>query len=124
MPSATHHRWSDLPPEELTPLLSRQYVVGTNTMLARLELKKGCLVPEHHHFHEQITHVVQGALLFRSEGREVTLRAGEIMCIPPHLPHEVLALEDSVALDVFNPPRQDWITGDDSYLRAAQQDKR
>lgn len=75
------------------------------------------MVPEHSHFHEQISHVVEGSLLFRLEGKEVTVRAGEIMCIPPHAPHEVVALEDSVALDIFNPPRQDWISGDDAYLR-------
>jgi quercetin dioxygenase-like cupin family protein len=111
------HRWADIKPEQLNPLTTRQYIVGTNTMLARIVLKKGALVPLHHHFHEQISHVVQGALLFRMDGEEKTVRAGEILCIPPHLPHEVLALEDSVALDIFNPPRQDWIDGDDAYLR-------
>jgi len=86
-------------------------------MLARLVLKKGALVPLHEHFHEQISHVVEGALKFSIEGSEVLLRAGEILCIPPHVPHQVIALEDSVALDIFNPPRQDWIDGDDAYLR-------
>ena len=118
VPSATHHCWAEIPPEQLNPLVTRQYVVGTNTMLARIGLKKGAVVPGHQHFHEQISHVVEGALLFRIEGKDVTVRAGEILCIPPHLPHEVLALEDSVALDIFNPPRQDWIGGDDAYLRS------
>ncbi len=117
MPSAAHHRWSEIPPEQLNPLVTRQYVVGTNTMLARIGLKKGAVVPEHNHFHEQISHVVEGTLLFRIEGKEVTVQAGEILCIPPGLPHAVEALEDSVALDIFNPPRQDWISGDDAYLR-------
>ena len=62
--------------------------------------------------------MVEGALNFLIEGREVIVRAGEILCIPPHVPHEVIALEDSVALDIFNPPREDWIRGDDAYLRA------
>ncbi len=101
----------------MNPLVTRQYIVGTNMMLARIGLKKGAVVPRHHHFHEQISHVVEGALLFRMDGEEKTVRAGEILCIPPHLPHEVVALEDSVALDMFNPPRQDWISGDDAYLR-------
>jgi len=111
------HRWSDIPPEQMNPLIARQYVVGTDTMLARIVLKKGAVVPRHHHFHEQISHVVEGALQFRMEAEDKIVRAGEILCIPPHVPHEVIALEDSVTLDIFNPPRQDWIDGDDAYLR-------
>ena len=117
--SATLHRWADIEPEQLDPLVTRQYIVGAHIMLARLALKKGAHVPLHHHFHEQISHVVEGALNFLIDGSQVTVRAGEILCIPSHLPHEVVALEDSVALDIFNPPRQDWIDGDDAYLRAA-----
>jgi quercetin dioxygenase-like cupin family protein len=101
----------------MNPLVTRQYVVGSNTMLARIVLNKGAHVPMHHHFHEQISHVVEGALKFLIDGKEVAVRAGEILCIPPNMPHEVIALEDSVALDIFNPPRQDWIDGDDAYLR-------
>ncbi len=119
MAETRHHRWTDIAPEQLNALVTRQYVVGTNTMLARIVLKKGALVPMHRHFHEQISHVVEGALQFLIEGKETTVRAGEILCIPPDVPHEVTALEDSVALDIFNPPRQDWIDGDDAYLRAA-----
>lgn len=103
----------------MNSLVTRQYVVGTNTMLARLVLKRGAHVPLHQHMHEQISHVVAGSLTFLLEGKEAIVRAGEVLCIPPHVPHEVFALEDSVALDIFNPPRQDWIDGDDAYLRAA-----
>jgi quercetin dioxygenase-like cupin family protein len=118
MASDLHHRWSDVHAEQMNPLVTRQFVVGTNTMLARISLKKGAVVPEHHHFHEQISNVLEGALLFRIEGRETVARAGELMCMPPNMPHEVTALEDSVVLDIFNPPRQDWISGDDGYLRS------
>ena len=118
MSEAVHHRWADYQPDQMNPLVTRQYIVGSNVMLARMVLKKGALVPRHHPIHDQISHVVEGALSFRLEGNEVTVRAGEILCIPPHLPHEVVALEDSVALDIFNPPREDWIRGDDAYLRA------
>ena len=117
MAESTHHRWSEIEPEQMNPLVTRQFVVGTDTMLARIVLKKGAHVPTHHHMHEQISHVVEGALEFRVDGKPVAVRAGEILCIPPHIPHEVVALEDSVALDIFNPPRQDWIDGDDAYLR-------
>jgi quercetin dioxygenase-like cupin family protein len=116
--TSKHHRWADIAPEQMNPLTTRQYVVGTNTMLARLVLKKGAHVPLHQHMNEQMSHVVEGALNFMIEGKEVVVRAGEILCIPPHVPHEVVALEDSVALDIFNPPRQDWIDGDDAYLRS------
>jgi quercetin dioxygenase-like cupin family protein len=116
--TSKHHRWADIAPEQMNPLTTRQYVVGTNTMLARLVLKKGAHVPLHQNMNEQMSHVVEGALNFMIEGKEVVVRAGEILCIPPHVPHEVVALEDSVALDIFNPPRQDWIDGDDAYLRS------
>ena len=113
------HRWADIEPEQLNPLTTRQYIVGANVMLARLVLNKGSHVPLHSHFNEQVSHVVEGALNFLLEGEQITVRAGDILCIPPHVPHEVIALEDSVALDIFNPPRQDWIDGDDVYLRVA-----
>ena len=118
MPESKHNRWVDIEPEPLNALITRQYVVGTNIMLARIVLKKGAHVPMHHHVHEQIRHVVEGTLNFIVDGREVAVRAGEILSIPPDVPHEVVALEDSVALDIFNPPRQDWIDGDDAYLRS------
>jgi quercetin dioxygenase-like cupin family protein len=117
VPESKLCRWVDIEPEPLNPLTTRQYLVGTNVMLARLVLKKGSHVPLHSHFNEQVSHVVEGALQFLLEGKEVNVRAGEILCIPPHVPHEVIALEDSVALDIFNPPRQDWIDGNDAYMR-------
>ena len=119
MPEAKHYRWADIEPEPMNALITRQYLVGTNVMLARIVLKKGARVPMHHHFHEQISHVVAGALNFTIDGKEVVVRAGEILTIPPDVPHQVIALEDSVALDIFNPPRQDWIDRDDAYLRDA-----
>lgn len=117
MPESILHRWADIEPEPLNALITRQYVVGTNVMLARIVLKKGAHVPMHQHFHEQISHVVEGALNFMIDGKEVAVRAGEILTIPPNVPHQVIALEDSIALDIFNPPRQDWIDRDDAYLR-------
>jgi quercetin dioxygenase-like cupin family protein len=99
-------------------LIGRQFVVGKDMMLARVLLKKGAHVPLHSHHNEQITYILEGALKFSIEGKEVTVRAGEVLCIPPHVPHEAFALEDTVDLDVFNPPRQDWIDRNDAYLRA------
>ena len=117
MREAKHERWEAIPPERMSSLLERQFVVGTNTMLARIVLRKGAHVPRHSHQNEQISAILEGALRFLLPDREVIVRAGEVLCIPPDLPHEAFALEDTVNLDVFNPPRQDWIDRDDAYLR-------
>ena len=86
-------------------------------MLARVVLRKGAVVPEHSHHNEQISYILTGALRFLVGGEDKTVRAGEVLVIPPHLPHSAEALEDTVDLDVFTPPREDWITGNDAYLR-------
>jgi quercetin dioxygenase-like cupin family protein len=112
-----HIRWENLGLEDLNPLLQRQFVVGGDLMLARVLLKKGCVVPRHSHINEQLTYILQGALKFFIEGKEIVVNAGEVLCIPPNVPHEALALEDTVDLDVFNPPRKDWIEKSDAYLR-------
>lgn len=107
--------------ERLSSLIGRQFLVGDDIMVARVLLKKGAHVPEHRHHNEQITYILEGALKFLIEGREITVRAGEVLCIPRNVPHEAFALEDTVDLDVFNPPRQDWIDGTDAYLRSETQ---
>lgn len=119
---AQHLRWADVPAEALNPLLTRQFVNGQQAMLARIELKKGCVVPRHVHPNEQIAYITEGALRFSlgEEGavQEVRIvRAGEVLVIPGNLPHAAEALEDTVDFDLFAPPRQDWIDGADSYLR-------
>lgn len=112
-----HVRWDDLPKETLNPLLDRQLVVGDQVMIARVLLKKGCVVPLHQHHNEQITHVQSGALHFTLGGEEITVRAGEFLCIPPDMPHTAVALEDTVDIDIFTPPREDWLNKTDQYLR-------
>ena len=109
--------WHTIPLEELNPLLRRQFVVGQEIMVARVLLKKGCIVPEHSHHNEQLTYILDGALKFWIDGQEIVVRAGEVLCIPAHMPHKAEALEDTVDLDVFNPPRADWINKTDEYLR-------
>jgi unsaturated pyranuronate lyase len=110
-------RWHTIPLEELNPLLQRQFVVGQEIMLARVLLKKGCIVPEHSHHNEQLTYILDGALKFWIDGREIVVHSGEVLCIPAHMPHKAEALEDTVDLDIFNPPRADWINKTDQYLR-------
>ncbi|MGD0162168.1 MAG: cupin domain-containing protein [Candidatus Sulfotelmatobacter sp.] len=109
--------WNTIPLEDLNPLLQRQFVVGQELMLARVLLKKGCIVPEHSHHNEQLTYILEGALKFWINGQEIVVHAGEVLCIPAHMPHKAEALEDTVDLDVFNPPRADWINKTDQYLR-------
>jgi len=109
--------WNAVPLEDLNPLLQRQFVVGQEIMLARVLLKKGCIVPQHSHHNEQLTYIVEGALKFWIDGREIVVHAGETLCIPSNMPHKAEALEDTVDLDVFAPPRADWINKTDQYLR-------
>jgi quercetin dioxygenase-like cupin family protein len=117
-PAATLHRWSDIQPEAMSPTLTRQYVSGEQAMLARIVLKKGCVVPTHQHPNEQIAYILSGALEFNVAGTVHVVREGEILVIPGGVPHSATALEDTVDLDLFAPPRQDWLANDDSYLRA------
>jgi quercetin dioxygenase-like cupin family protein len=86
-------------------------------MLARVFLKKGAHVPQHHHHNEQVTYILEGALQFAIDGKQIIVRAGELLCIPPDMPHEAWALEDTLDLDVFTPPREDWLSKADDYLR-------
>ena len=109
--------WRTVQLEDLNPLLQRQFVVGQEIMLARVLLKKGYIVPQHSHHNEQLTYILEGALKFWIDGKEIVVHAGEVLCIPAHMPHKAEALEDTVDLDVFNPPRADWINKTDQYLR-------
>jgi quercetin dioxygenase-like cupin family protein len=112
-----HVAWHTVLLEDLNPLLRRQFVVGQDIMLARVLLKKGCIVPEHSHHNEQLTYILEGALKFWIDGREIVVHAGEVLTIPPNMPHKAEAIEDTVDLDIFNPPRADWINKTDQYLR-------
>jgi quercetin dioxygenase-like cupin family protein len=109
--------WHTIPLEDLNPLLQRQFVVGQEIMLARVLLKKGCIIPEHSHHNEQLTYILDGALKFWIDGKEILVRAGEVLCIPSNMPHKAEAVEDTIDLDIFAPPRADWIGKTDQYLR-------
>lgn len=109
--------WRAIPLEDLKPLLQRQFVVGQEIMMARVLLQKGCIVPLHSHVNEQLTYILDGALKFWIDGKEITVHAGEVLCIPANMPHKAEAMEDTVDLDVFTPPRADWINKTDQYLR-------
>lgn len=113
-------RWEDLPHERVTDLLTRKIINGDSMMMAQVFLKRGSIVPRHSHHNEQFTYIIDGALRFRigeNGDEEIIVRTGEVLHIPSHVPHEAEALEDTLDLDVFSPPRADWLDGTDAYLR-------
>jgi len=117
---ATHYRWEDLPKEKLTEFLDRRIITGNQAMLTHVYMKKGCVVPLHHHQNEQLTYVLEGALKLwvgDKEEEEHLIRPGEVLVIPGNVPHRAEALEDTLDVDVFSPPRQDWLDKTDHYLR-------
>ncbi len=120
MADATHYRWSDIPLESVGTTLDRKLITGDDVMVAQVFLKKGAVVPMHSHHNEQVTYILEGALRFTIGGdnpRTVDVRAGEVLHLPSNVPHEAVALEDTLDLDMFSPPRQDWIDKTDAYLR-------
>jgi quercetin dioxygenase-like cupin family protein len=110
-------RWTEIAREPLNDLITRQMLHGERMTIARLELRKGATVPMHSHANEQISMIAAGVLQFDVDGTQAVVQAGEMLHLPGGVPHSVLALEDSVAIDVFSPVREDWIRGDDAYLR-------
>jgi len=115
-----HVPWHTIELEDLNPLLQRQFVVGHDIMVARVLMKKGCIIPLHSHHNEQFTYILEGALKFWVDGKVIVVNAGEVLTIPPHMPHKAEAMTDTVDLDVFNPPRADWINKTDQYLRGGK----
>lgn len=116
----SHHRWNQIPAEPLKGGITRRLVTAKRMMIAHVNLKKGDDVPRHAHDNEQLTYIVEGTLRLwfgANDEREVTVHAGEVVVIPSNVPHRALALEDTLDVDVFSPPREDWLTGTDAYLR-------
>lgn len=117
---ATWYRWEEMPREAVSAMLDRRLITGDRMMLAHVYLKKGCIVPKHSHENEQFTYIIEGALRFwigEDQAREVVVGAGEVLHIPSNVPHKAEALEDTLDVDIFDPPRQDWLDKTDSYLR-------
>jgi quercetin dioxygenase-like cupin family protein len=118
--SVTHYRWADIPKEQLSDVLDRKLITGDRMMLAHVYLKKGAVVPQHSHENEQITYILEGGLRFwigADESQMIDVLAGEVLHIPSHVPHKAEALADTLDVDVFSPPRQDWLDKTDDYLR-------
>jgi quercetin dioxygenase-like cupin family protein len=109
-----------MPRERVNDKLERRLITGNRMMIAHVYLAKGCIVPKHSHENEQITYILEGALRFwlgEDQKEELIVRAGEVLTIPSNLPHKAEALEDTLDVDIFDPPREDWLKGTDSYLR-------
>lgn len=118
--AATWYRWDQVQREELHERLARRLITGDQLMLAHVYLKKGCVVPKHSHTNEQFTYILEGALRFLvgdDSVEEIVVRTGEVLHLPGNVPHEAHALEDTLDLDVFYPPREDWLNKTDDYLR-------
>ncbi len=117
---ATWHRWEDMPRERVSELLERRLITGERMMLAHVYLKQGCVVPKHRHENEQLTYILEGALRFwlgEDGADELVVAAGEVLHIPGNVWHRAEALEDTLDVDIFSPPRQDWLEKSDEYLR-------
>jgi quercetin dioxygenase-like cupin family protein len=125
MPDVRHQSWNDVRLEELSPLISRRLITSETTMMAHVILKKGAIVPAHDHINEQFTYILSGALRFWIGAHAdapgdtfIDVKEGEVLVIPSMVRHRAEALEDTLDMDVFNPPRQDWLDGSDAYLRS------
>jgi quercetin dioxygenase-like cupin family protein len=117
---AAHYRWDDLPRETLSATIGRRLIATDRMMLAHVYLLKGSIVPRHEHENEQLTYILEGKLRFwlgDDEAEVVDVAAGEVLHLPSHLPHKAEALEDTLDVDIFCPPRADWLDGTDAYLR-------
>jgi quercetin dioxygenase-like cupin family protein len=115
-----HARWEEIPLEKVTDDIQRRLFTGDSMMIAHVYLDEGAVVPTHSHENEQLTYILEGALHFWiGEGDDVdelVVSAGEVLHIPANVPHKALALEDTFDVDVFTPPRQDWLDGTDAYF--------
>lgn len=124
MPDVRQLSWDDVRLEELNPLISRRLIYSDRQMLAHVLLKKGAIVPAHDHHNEQFTYILSGTLRFwigehaDAPGEVYTdVTTGQVLVIPSNVRHRAEALEDTLDMDIFNPPRADWLDGSDAYLR-------
>jgi quercetin dioxygenase-like cupin family protein len=109
--------WKSVKKEMLSEGIGRKVINGNKVTLAQVFLAKGAVIPKHHHESEELACPLEGAAKVDVGGKEVTVHKAEVMHIPGNVPHSVVALEDSVILYVFSPIRQDWLDGQDDYLR-------
>lgn len=111
------YQLDDSSKEQVSDKITRQYVMGSQSMLVKWTLKKGATIPLHFHPNEQITWITKGSVRVMSQGKEFIVKAGGVLIIPPNVPHEFLALEDTTDIDFFNPVREDWLNNTATYIQ-------
>lgn len=111
------HTWDEIEKDVLNQHIARKIVTGEKAMVAQIFIAKGGIVPEHFHESEQLTYILEGALKFTIDGKEIVVGKGQVLHIPSNVPHSAIAMEDTVDLDIFSPIRKDWLDGSDSYIR-------
>lgn len=111
------YTWDGIKEDVMNPLAGRKALHGKMITLARFRFDKGNKVAVHQHPNDQITTVQSGSIKMVCGDEEFILRAGEMVHVPPNVPHGNEALEDTIVIEIFSPVREDWLTGDDSYLR-------
>lgn len=117
MKSAKKYEFDKMPLEHMNDKVGRRYLHGVNGMLVHFDLKKGAIIPDHHHPSEQITYIMKGKVRVFVNEQEFIVSKGEVLVIPPNAVHRFEALEDTIDIDIFSPIRQDWLDGTDNYLK-------
>lgn len=112
--------FENMPKEALSDKIDRQYVMGSKTMLVKWTFKKGAVVPLHFHPNEQISWITKGSVSVASQGKKYIVKAGEVIIIPPNVPHKFVALEDTIDIDIFSPVREDWLNNTANYIHAIE----
>ena len=113
-------RWDEMEKEHVVEGIDRRIINGDRMMLTHVYLKRGAVVPLHSHENEQLTYILEGTLRFwigEDESQVIDVMAGEVLHIPSHVQHKAEALADTLDVDIFSPPRQDWLDKTDDYLR-------
>ena len=103
--------WDKVKPEQLDKNIKRRIISGKKQMLVHWEFKKGAMAARHNHPHEQVVMVLSGRFRLAVGNEEAVVKPGDIVVIPSDVPHEAEALEDSVVIDLFSPPREDFLAG-------------
>ncbi|MBL7808832.1 MAG: cupin domain-containing protein [Saprospiraceae bacterium] len=104
----TPYQLNQLPARELVKGFTGRFVHTDQVTIGYVDIVSGSVLPEHHHVHEQITTVLEGALEITVEGVKHLLQAGHVLVIPSNARHSAIALSNCKVIDVFNPVREDY----------------
>ena len=108
---------TEIPPFEISKGFTAR-LIHTDTMtLAYVDIEAGAELPDHSHFHEQVSNMLEGEFEFVLGGEKMVLRPGEVLVIPSNVPHSGRALTRCRILDVFHPVREDFRSGNVAYAK-------